>query len=387
MKRVIIACFVVFAFALFGCDSATEATPADGPQEINKLETLKQEYLAKELVDRIAVLELGPGIEGELDSIQEAYEALSSDGQDQVENYGDYLDIRDSYEYCMERVQYAIDAIDGIGVIDENSMDAIEAAQAAYDGVNPMFMDLVTNASDLDGAKEACEQAIIDKGVSETQALIDAGKYKDAYNYASEYRSAHMGEVDTSDIYAAMQKAELYWAWELYNQGQIEYVIQMIDDLKSYAANDQISQAADNLESTLESYVASLEPANGTILDATISGGYGTLTINSGSSPLLVKVEGYNDPSRYIYVYLRANSTTTFNVPDGDYLVKYASGDTYYGDLAEKPFGPDTKYKQADDIMEFRTTEDSAYIYYSTITLTLYAVSGGNLGTTTIDGF
>ena len=82
---------------------------------------------------------------------------------------------------------------------------------------------------------------------------------------------------------------------------------------------------------------------------------------------------------------MRGDSSAKINVPDGDYLVKYASGSVYYGSGADYPFGRNTSFSQADDVMEFSTTYSGNYIYYSTITLTLYAVAGGNMSSYSID--
>lgn len=386
MKRVFVACFIALCLCFVGCGSSNEQQKE--PNGTNKVGAVADDRVAEHLVDDIEALILGPEIADELERIQGLYDGLSDDAKDNVTNYGAFEALRDEYQSALDAVQAAIDAIDRIGEVDENSMDAIDEAQALLDEVDPLFADMVTNADALPQAREDCRQAISDKGVSDTQALIDAGKYQDAYNYAKEYLSEHQFDIgDQSALTEAMQTAELYWAYELYEKDYVGYAQDILDDLEYDAVTGGISSYASALQSRLNNYLATIEPANGSILAATISGGYPEMTIVSGSTPLLVKVEDYSDPSRYIYVYVRANSSTTFNVPDGYYVVKYATGSRYFGDKAEKPFGPDTTYKQANKVIELKTTQEGNYIYYSTVTLTLYAVAGGNLGTTTIDGF
>ena len=390
MRKALLAFFMVLCLCVCGCDSQQSA-PTE-PTETDKLVVVEDERIneqkAEDLVDEINALVLGPDIEDELDRIEEAYEALPSEYKDQVTNYGVYETCRADYDSAMQSVDDAIAAIDAIGTIDENSMPAINSAQAAYNSVNPAFSGLVTNASVLDTAVTECKQAISDKGVADTQALIDAGRYQDAYNYASNYLSEHMNEINSqSDLTKAMQTAEIYWAWQLYEQDYVGYTQDILDHLTGDAVSDGIKSSADELQARLDNYLASIEPYNGTITDATISGGYGELNINSGSSPLLVKVEDVYNPGNYIFVYVRANSTATINVPDGSYYVKYSGGGKYFGDKATEPFGSDTWYKQANDTMQFTTSRDGSYITYSIITLTLYAVQGGNMGSTTIDGF
>lgn len=386
MKKVFIACFMALCLCVCSCGSSNDQSLEE--RTSNKVDAVADDRVAEHLVDDIEALVLGPEIADELERIQGLYDSLSVDAQDDVTNYAAFEALRDDYQSALDAVQAAIDAIDGIGEVDENSMDAIDEAQALLDEVDPVFADMVTNADVLPQAREDCRQAISDKGVQETWALISAGKYQDAYNYAKDYLSEHQFDIgDQSALTEALQTAELYWAYELYEKDYVGYAQDILDDLEYDAVTDGISSYADALQARLDNYLATIEPANGSILAATISGGYPEMTIVSGNTPLLVKVEDYTDPSRYIYVYVRANSSTTFNVPDGYYVVKYATGSRYFGDKAEKPFGPDTSYRAANKIIELKTTQEGNYIYYSTVTLTLYAVAGGNLSTTTIDGF
>ena len=385
MKKSIIAIAVAACLVFSGCASGSGSAE---PEVTDKLEAIELEKEAEQLADDIEALELGPDIGDEIDRIKEAYEAFPDEIRKYVDNYDDFEALADEYDIDMEAVQDAIDAIDDIGTVDENSMGDIDHAQNLLNMVNPLFTELVDNADEIDAARTECRQAIVDKGVEEARSLIQAGKYEDAIDYVSDYKLEHAAEsIDTTDLTAVSQEAELYWGWDLYNRNLLGYVQDIIDDLEWTAVNDEIASARDNLQQTLDNYLYSVMPANGTILAATISGGYGELTIYSGDSPMLVKIEGYGDASRYIYVFLRANSSTTFNVPDGYYIVKYATGDRYFGDTASKAFGSDTSYRQADDVLQFETTQSGNYIYYSVITLTLYYVSDGNMSTHSIDGF
>lgn len=92
----------------------------------------------------------------------------------------------------------------------------------------------------------------------------------------------------------------------------------------------------------------------------------------------LVRLENVDTGLAELDIFVRGGSTVAIEVPLGEYRVKYASGETWYGfgDL----FGPDTAYQQASTNFSF--TRNSRGV--SGYTLTLYRVAGGNLRTESI---
>ena len=62
-------------------------------------------------------------------------------------------------------------------------------------------------------------------------------------------------------------------------------------------------------------------------------------------------------------------------VPFGTYVVKYASGQKWYG--YKHLFGPNTAYNKADSTFAFRREGNQIKGF----SITLYAVEGGNLST------
>lgn len=384
MKKSIFVCIVALVLAISGCQSSE--TPAEN-ETTDKLNAIELERDAEELADEISLLTLGPDIEDELDRIQEAYDGFPAEIQKYVTNFDSYESIREQFDEEMDKVEEAIDAIDDLDDITENSKADINDAKSLLEQINPLFTELVTNSDEIATAEETFRQVVTDKGVEEVRYLTQAGKYQDAMDFATTYIAEHVGDLTSSaPLTEASQEAELYWAWDLYQNNYCGYVQDILDDLEYVCVTDELESYRKSLQDRMDNYLYSIMPANGTILASTISGGYGELTIYSGDSPMLVKIEGYGDSSRYIYVFLRANSSTTFNVPDGYYICKYATGDRYFGDTADKPFGTYTSFRQADDVLQFETTRSGNYIYYSVITLTLYYVSDGNMSTHAIDG-
>ena len=80
-----------------------------------------------------------------------------------------------------------------------------------------------------------------------------------------------------------------------------------------------------------------------------------------------------------VCIFIRGGDTIDVDVPLGDYTIKYACGDKWYGE--DLLFGNRTSYSKADSPFSFKRTYDGVSGY----TLTLYKVQNGNLRTSTID--
>lgn len=89
----------------------------------------------------------------------------------------------------------------------------------------------------------------------------------------------------------------------------------------------------------------------------------------------LVKLVDYNSHSPVMTVFVRGGSNVAVEVPLGNYELRYASGDRWFG--YNNLFGPDTAYSKADTNFNFRSDGYQVSGY----TVTLYRVSGGNLRT------
>ena len=133
---------------------------------------------------------------------------------------------------------------------------------------------------------------------------------------------------------------------------------------------------------TLKKAIA--EPKNGTVFASKAKGGYCTLTIKAGDTPVFVKVISNSDPKTTVTLYVRANKSATVHVKNGKYSLRYATGDKWYG--STELFGSGTRYYSADTTLSFTTSRSGNYINYQTYTITLYRVAGGNLSTSSISG-
>ncbi|MXX87050.1 MAG: hypothetical protein F4Y71_11380 [Acidobacteria bacterium] len=87
-----------------------------------------------------------------------------------------------------------------------------------------------------------------------------------------------------------------------------------------------------------------------------------------------------------VTAYMTGGRDLTTNVPVGEFTMKYAVGQTWYG--TEHLFGPGerTRTFEADDIFEFEETHSETWdgrteISYSVVTVELILQAAGNLET------
>ena len=124
---------------------------------------------------------------------------------------------------------------------------------------------------------------------------------------------------------------------------------------------------------------ATSRPHSGTILYAGISGGQGQLTIKNrpGEDGVVVLVRG---GSRAIGIYVRAHARATVdNIADGTYTIYYTIGSRF--SVCQGRFTRGASYWRITNHLHFVTTAQT----YTTYSVTLYVVSGGNAPTNQIN--
>jgi hypothetical protein len=93
-------------------------------------------------------------------------------------------------------------------------------------------------------------------------------------------------------------------------------------------------------------------PENGTWWDNTSDRRIAPLKISVSSDEhyYIKVVDAYSEVS-VLALFVRSGRTAQIEVPTGTYRLKYAVGDTWYGQ--EQLFGPDTRYLEAEDTFTF----------------------------------
>jgi hypothetical protein len=96
---------------------------------------------------------------------------------------------------------------------------------------------------------------------------------------------------------------------------------------------------------------------------------------SGGDTHYFVKLEESGTGRSVLTVFVRSGQQVDIRVPFGTYVVKYASGQKWYG--YQHLFGPYTVYTKADSTFPFRREGNQIKGF----SITLYAVEGGNLST------
>lgn len=125
-------------------------------------------------------------------------------------------------------------------------------------------------------------------------------------------------------------------------------------------------------------------PNNGTLLVKKANGGSGKLSlVNNYDQDAVFTLTSTNDPKTpLLSVFVRSKSkANNIKIKDGSYTVFYSLGSDF--DTASKKFTKDASCYRFTDPVNFKTTSDNWYIYYSTWTITLNS-GDGNAPTDTV---
>jgi hypothetical protein len=152
---------------------------------------------------------------------------------------------------------------------------------------------------------------------------------------------------------------------------------------------DQLRQAITTLTAAGYQFGASIPPVTqdgsraantGAIVAGGVKHGLGQLTITNGgdTDATVGLVAGQGAP--LVTVYMGHGGTFTLHhVPDGTYTIYVTGGDDWDG--GARLFSRDCDFEQFDQTMDFTTTSTE----YTTYTITLTPVAGGNASETSVD--
>ena len=123
-------------------------------------------------------------------------------------------------------------------------------------------------------------------------------------------------------------------------------------------------------------------PSTGKVMTNKVKGGRGQLTIENGNDrdAVVVLAKSSAPTKAVLAVYVRAErSATVKGIRDGTYVVYFSLGKRW--DSHSKAFTSERDQSRFEDTIRFKTTRSAYMITYSTWTLTLNPVFGGNAPT------
>jgi hypothetical protein len=121
-------------------------------------------------------------------------------------------------------------------------------------------------------------------------------------------------------------------------------------------------------------------PPSGKVTQSTKQPRIAPLTIESSpGANYFLKLINISSQTTIMTVFIRGGSPAKVKVPIGNYEIRYASGNKWYG--TKLLFGSDTTYNKAESVFDFKKEGNRIMGY----TLKLYKVQNGNLRTTQLD--
>ena len=305
------------------------------------------------------------------------YDSLSDESKGYVTNLEDLDRLHAKY------VDYLISSI---GTVSVDSEDSIVFARKAYEKLSQNGKDFLSSYDLLISSEELLVNAKDQEQYKAIQALLNQKDYDRAISSAEEYyEDRDPREVDPNLIQACIHSYVLK-AQEQSGSDQKEAALQTLQGcIDKYSEMNQVSEAENALKN-LENQISKGEPRTGAVLTNTCKGGSGKLTIDNtlNNEPVLIKLENSVDDQQYLIMYIRANSTGKVSgINNGNYILKEATGKQWYGNV--EMFGFDTSCSETTETLDFETSSDSMYIYFSTYTVTLFKFDNTYMGASEID--
>lgn len=347
--------------------------------EFHHLEVLRDaEAMDKEILSLGTItLESGPDIE----KVRAHYDALDGEIKGEVRELKTLTAAEEQFVYLgnLAKAETVDQAISALGEITPEKEADVETARKQYEKLPADAQKLVTQLSVLEDAEAALMGYKDEAASAEIKKLLDAKQYAEAIEYAEKQIAGRDPEKVQGKVVEYCVKA------------YVEEANAQMKDKHYEAADNLLSTCADRYPSANQNDVkaaqkkldkAIAEPKNGQVFDTKARGGYCELTIKSGNTPVYIKVVSKKDESVIATFYVRKDSSSKIKIKDGNYSLRYATGDKWYGE--KDLFGSGTRYYSADTTLEMKTTRSGNRISYQTYTITLYTVAGGNMSTTKI---
>jgi serine/threonine protein kinase len=273
--------------------------------------------------------------------------------------------------------------ISDLGEITIDSEERVRAARTEYDALSNEAKKYVSNLDILINAEQSLQTLLDNQAMAEIKRLYSNTDYEGTIALAEEYYSGRDLKTVPDEFFDYVVWAYAQRSQQYEYDNQYEKALKLMEKCVSLYSQTAFGNKAQEALDRLNAKIDAREPSNGQIIQATVNSGYCKLTIKNGADSALVKLVSIDEPERYyLEIYVRENETASVNVRDGNYYLKYATGERWYGN--NELFGSKTSYTKADTIVSFTTSYSGSYVNYNEQEITLYKVANGNLTTTPI---
>ena len=358
--------------AIEKAEALVEALDEQKREELENYDVLlhaREEYDCLRTEDAIdAIGTVTPESEEAIVSAEDLYNSLPREAQSKVDNYPALVSARKEFDRQCAAIQKAKDAIDAIGTVSLDSGSKIEEARKAYDelvpeGLESYVADKLPTLTKAEGAyAQQTSKALYDEGLK----LCEEGKHEEALENFNTILQKYPQSGLKSEAEAAAADCTIDLAEKAYSNYKTYDVANLLESLSGGYKNHQDALA---LWEKIHTRLKGARPNNGASLESTIGWGQCYVDITAADQDLCIKLEDKADPANYKMVYVRAGMTTRINVKDGNYLIKWATGEYWFD--KEHHFGNDTVYEQEQGYLAFVTRWEGNMVYFWTFTLDL----------------
>lgn len=313
----------------------------------------------------------------QIEEAERLYNALSPQKQAEVSNSDVLSAARADYETYKAAVVQVCSAIDAIGEVTPESGRDILRARCFYDALE--LIGFEKQASHMLPVLEEAENQYMQLRFEDGSLLLEKKQYQEAYDLFRsllvDFPDCPAGEtvrLGAADALSGIAQKE-------FSAGKLEETLYALEDIqREYGLSEGTQALWEKLEAKLEKQ----RPQNGRTFKNTIGWGQGEFTVCAGDQDACVKLEDISDSSKFILFYVRAGEEATVKVRDGNYIMKYTTGEYWFSQ--DTMFGKAASFSRSEDLMSYSTTQEGSYTYYGSIYVTLYSVSGGNMETQAI---
>lgn len=384
-KRIvtIISVLMLLSLLLAGCgekNSPVTETTAAPVQSASQ--TITDEMAAEIAVVETAIDNIGfvtPESEAKIELAEELYNKLSIEAKEQVGNAKTLTSARDAFDEMQKDINTVIDLIDAIGQVDISKGSIIEQAKSNYTKLSSFEQEYVDNYDVLVAAEEAYDALARQDAYDTFLAEFESEKATDALETAKEFLNSEYGPDFADQVNELCCGAYVKIAKYNYSNDYYQTALYYIDQCKElYAETETVSQIY-AVEKSVWQTLADIEPENGEIVADTLGSGDHRFAIDDSNAETntLVKVVSVSDESKYMTFYVRAGESAEVRIPAGEYIIKYADGETWYG--KQSMFGQNMVCTMLKDPLVFEISYyDDGSVYYGGWGISHYAKKSDN---------
>lgn len=368
-KLTIISMLLLLSLLLAGCGEKTSpVTETTAAPVQSASQTITDAMAAEIAVVETAIDNIGfvtPESEAKIELAEELYNQLSIEAKEQVGNAKTLTSARDTFDEMQKDINTVIDLIDAIGEVDISKGSIIGQAKSNYIKLSSFEQEYVDNYDVLVAAEEAYDALARQDAYDTFLAEFESEKATEALETAEEFLNSEYGPDFADQVNELCCGAYVKIAKYNYSNGYYQTALYYIDQCKElYAETETVSQIYAVEESVWQT-LADIEPENGEIVADTLGSGYGEFILDNTKADYnsLVKLVSVSDENKYRCFYVRFGEKATINVPDGEYEVRFAEGNTWYGQKAM--FGNDMVCSIIEETYTYKTSyrDDGTYTY------------------------